>query len=167
MSDTSSISDWRVKDLIASIDSDQVAPGAGAAGAVTLALAAACAGKAISISLKHHPAKTALQDALACCTEIARHALAGADRDAEAFKNFIRARSAAAAARLVDAGEELAHWIDALSAVIDSVEAQIVPGVAGDIAAARALAAAARSIQARNEADAQSSLAPPATLPNR
>jgi hypothetical protein len=155
MSDTSSIGDLRVKDLIASIDSDRVAPGAGAAGAVTLALAAACAGKAIAISLKHHPAEIALQRALECCTEIARHALADADRDAEAFKSFIRARNAAAAARLVDTGEELARWIDALSAVIDGVEAQIVPGVAGDIAAARALARAARSIQARNEAEAK------------
>jgi hypothetical protein len=155
MSDTSSIGDLRVKDLIASIGSNHVAPGAGAAGAVTLALAAACAGKAISISVKHHPDEIALQRALECCTEIARHALSDADRDAEAFKSFIRARSAAAAARLVDAGEELAHWIDALSAIIDEVETAIEPIVAGDLIAARALAVAARSIQARNEAEAK------------
>lgn len=155
MSDPSPIVDLRVKDLIALIGSDQVAPGAGSAGAVALALAAACARKAAAVSLKHHPSETVLQGALECCDEIARHAMSDADLDSEAFRSFIRTRSAAAAARLVDTGEKLAHLIDALTAVVDAVEPRIKSSMAGDLSAARALAAAARRIQAGNEAEAQ------------
>jgi formiminotransferase-cyclodeaminase len=150
-----SIAEWRVKDLIALIGSDQVAPGAGSAGAVALGLAAACASKAVSISLKHHPGEIGLQGALECFHEVGRRALSGADQDAEAFANFIRVRNAAAAGRLVFAGETLAHLISAFCAIIDDVEPKIHASVAGDVAAARALAGAARSIQAANEAEAQ------------
>jgi hypothetical protein len=155
MTDPSPIDELRVKDLIALIGSDQVAPGAGSAGAVALALAAACASKAAAVSLKHHPGETVLEGALECCAEIARHALTDADLDSEAFRSFIRTRSAAAAARLVDTGEKLAHLIDALTALFEVVEPRIISSMAGDLTAARALAAAARSIQAGNEAEAQ------------
>ena len=150
-----SIADWRVKDLIALIGSDHVAPGAGSAGAVALGLAAACASKAVSISLKHHPGEIGLQGALECFREIGRRALSGADQDSAAFANFIRVRNAAAAGRLVCTGETLAHLISGFCAVIDDVEPKIQASVAGDVAAARALAGAARSIQAANEAEAQ------------
>ena len=108
-----------------------------------------------SFSLKHHPGETVLEGALECCDEIARHAMSDADLDSEAFRSFIRTRSAAAAARLVDTGEKLAHLIDALTAVVDAVEPRIISSMAGDLSAARALAAAARRIQAGNEAEAQ------------
>jgi hypothetical protein len=154
-SEPSSIADWRVKDLIALIGSDHVAPGAGSAGAVALGLAAACASKAASISLKHHPGEIGLQGALECFREIGRRALSGADQDAEAFADFIRVRNVAAADRLVCTGETLAHLISAFCAIIDDMEPRIQASVAGDVAATRALAGAARSIQVSNEAEAQ------------
>lgn len=155
MDEEQSIADWRVRDLMAAIGSGQVAPGAGSAGAVTLALAAACAGKAAVISLKHRPTEPALQGAPEACTEIARLALTDADRDSEAFAQFIRTHNAASAARLIDAGEALAALRSALLGVVERVERHVERSVAGDLVAARALAEAAGIIQAHNEAETE------------
>jgi hypothetical protein len=85
--------------------------------------------------------------------EIARVALADADRDSIAFESFIRENSPATTKRLVRGGENLAHVIDALLGAINAVVPHIEPSMAGDLAAARVLADAARRIQERNEAE--------------
>ena len=135
------------------ISSTDVTPGAGGAGAVALALAAACAGKAVCISLEHSPDDAQLQDARASFAQIANLALTDADRDAAAFAAFIRKRDPAAVNRLIHEGEHVAHLIAALSEGIAMVESRIRPNMAGDVTAARALLAAARCIQRRNEAE--------------
>jgi len=146
-----------VSELIACIGSDDVSPGSGSAGAVALALAAACAAKAASISLKHRPAAPDLQRALQSFTRIAQLALADADRDAEAFAGFIRAKSAEAADRLVREGERVADLIAALLAAIEDIETTVHGSMIGDLNAAKALIGAARSIQQRNESEASCS----------
>jgi len=149
-----SIATLRVEDLIAHISSSDVSPGAGSAGAVVLALAAACASKAVSVSLKHRPDELELQSALASFAQIAHLALNDADRDSVAFEKFVQERNSATVERLVCEGENLSRLIAALATAIDEIEARIRPNMTGDLVAARALVGAARCIQERNEAEA-------------
>jgi formiminotetrahydrofolate cyclodeaminase len=149
------IATLRVEDLVAHIGSGHVSPGAGAAGAVALALAAACASKAASVSLKHHPDELELRSAVASFAKIARLALTDADRDSDAFEEFIRERNSAAIDRLVCEGERVARLIAALATAIDEIEARIRPNVTGDIVAAKALIGAARRIQQWDEDEAR------------
>jgi hypothetical protein len=149
-----SIAKLQVEDLVAHISSSAVSPGAGSAGAVALALAAACASKAVSVSLKHDPDELDLRSALASFMKIARLALAGADRDSDAFAQFIHERNSAAIDRLVCEGENVAKLIAALTTAIDGVEARIRPNMTGDLVAAKALIDAARRIQQRDEDEA-------------
>jgi formiminotetrahydrofolate cyclodeaminase len=155
MGNPSSIAQMRVEDLIDSIGGNRVSPGAGAAGAVTLALAAACAAKAAAISLKHEPDNAGLRQLQDILERIARFALAGADRDAEAFTAFIKEHSPGAIAQLIREGDKIAHLIDVLAGVLDKVAPQIAANVSGDIIAARALMEAARTIQLTNLAEVQ------------
>ena len=154
MADTTAVADLTLEDLLARIAGGTVTPGAGAAGAVALALAAACAGKAVSVTLKHRPDEARLLSAEAAFQAIARDALTEADRDSAAFGAFVHEGSAATADRLVREGERFAQLIAALTAAIDEVADSIQCNMAGDIVAARALAAAARRIQQRNEGEA-------------
>jgi len=148
------IADLRVGDLIQRIAADSVAPGAGAAGAVALALAAACAGKAVSMSFKH-TADAHLGTAAARLETLASEALAGADADARTFLEWMRDKSAAARDQLIESEERLARLIEALSATVRDVERYVQPNMLGDLAAARALAQAAKTIQVTNEQEAK------------
>jgi formiminotetrahydrofolate cyclodeaminase len=159
MGNPSSIAQMRVEDLIDTTAGRRVSPGAGAAGAVTLALAAACAAKAAAISLKHQPDNAGLRQSDAVLERIAHFALAGADRDAEAFTAFIKAHTADAIAQLVREGDKIAHLIDVLAGVLDKVAPQIEANMSGDIVAARALMEAARTIQLTNLAEVQGEVA--------
>jgi len=150
-----SLADLRTGALVELISSNAIAPGAGAAGAVTLALAAACGAKAVSISLKHAPLDVRLSAALTRFEKLRGCALQGADADSQAFAEFVRQRSAAGARELVETGEVMAHLIDALFLVIDEVAPHVRPSMTGDLIAARALAIAARTIQSANEAEAK------------
>jgi formiminotetrahydrofolate cyclodeaminase len=155
------IAGLRVEDLIADIGSARVTPGAGAAGAVALALGAACAAKAVAISLKHRPAEMGLQRSLEKFQHIASLALKDADRDSAAFAGFIHSPTADSAARLVREGDQVGHLIDALASALDAIADAVEPTMAGDLLAARALAAAARRIQESNEAETKDADVPP------
>ena len=150
-----SLADLRMSALVELIASNAVSPGAGAAGAVTLALAAACGAKAASISLKHSPDEPRLAAALTRFRTLGRYALLGADSDSRAFADFIRDKSAKAAGELVETGEALGCLTDALLSAIEEVEPRVERSMAGDLIAARALASAARTIQSANEAQAK------------
>jgi hypothetical protein len=154
LKDRMPIADMQVKDLIDRIGGNAVTPGSGSAGAVALALAAACAAKAVSITLKHRPAEPQLRLALTLLTRIAHLALSDADRDSDAFEEFIRARTAAAAARLVSEGENFSRLIAELVDAVEGIESGIESSMRGDLAAAKALIGAARSIQEGNDAEA-------------
>jgi formiminotetrahydrofolate cyclodeaminase len=133
---------------------NSVTPGAGAAGALTLALAAACGGKAVSISLKHSE-DAHLHLALNRFQELCRCALQEADDDAEAFGTWVRDRGAHATDELIESEEKMARLINALLVTISEVEPFIRPNMVGDLIAAKSLASAAKTIQMTNEAEAK------------
>lgn len=151
---STSMADWPISKLTELICSNSVAPGAGAAGAVTLALAAACGGKAVSISLKHSD-DAHLHRALERFQKLSRYALEGAEDDAEAFAEWVRDRGPEATQELIESEEKMARLVNALLVTISEVEPRIKPNMVGDLAAAKALASAARTIQANNEAEAK------------
>jgi hypothetical protein len=148
----SSLGDLSITAFLDAIGSQRVSPGAGAAGAVALALAAACATKAACISLRHSAGNGCLIQAIGELQSISSAALRAADRDAQAFREFTHAKTSAAAENLIGAGQMLAHLIEALRMVIDSIEPHVKENMRGDLFAARALAGAARTIESANEA---------------
>lgn len=93
--------------------------------------------------------------ALAGLKNVRSFALQDADADSQAFADFIRHKSASGATELVEAGEAMAHLIDTLLTIIADVEPHIRPSMKGDLIAATSLAAAARTIQSTNEAEAK------------
>jgi hypothetical protein len=137
------------------IGSDSVTPGAGAAGALTLALAAACGAKAVSISLRHSDVAQ-LHVALARFHELREYALLEADEDAEAFASWARSKDTGATSELIESEENMARLISAVMDTIREVEPFVRPNMAGDLTAAKALAGAAKTIQMTNEAETRS-----------
>jgi hypothetical protein len=105
--------------------------------------------------LKHSPHDARLGIALSGLEKIRGFALQGADTDSHAFADFVRHKSAIGATELVEAGEAMAHLIDALCAIIQDVEPHVASIMTGDLIAAKSLAAAARTIQSANEAEAK------------
>jgi hypothetical protein len=149
------LGDLPVSTLVERIGSDQISPGSGAAGAVALALGAACGAKAVSITLKHVHDKRELKAALASFEKLGRLALQGAEADAEAFAEFVQHNTADTAAELFGTGDRIAHLIGALFRIIDEVDSLVKPSMTGDLLAAKGLAAAAQAIQHANEAEAK------------
>jgi formiminotetrahydrofolate cyclodeaminase len=134
------------------ICSDAVTPGAGAAGALTLALAAACAGKAAAVSLRHSD-DSRLHLALDRFRDLSRRALHEADDDAEAFAAWVGDRDADATDQLIESEKRIARLIDALLLAIKEIEPFIRRNMIGDLTAAKSLALAAKTIQTANEAE--------------
>ena len=151
---STSLAELPMSKLTELICSNSVTPGAGAAGALTLALAAACGGKAVSISLKHSE-DAHLHLALNRFQELCRCALQEADDDAEAFGTWVRDRGAHATDELIESEEKMARLINALLVTISEVEPFIRPNMVGDLIAAKSLASAAKTIQMTNEAEAK------------
>ena len=151
---STSLAELPMSKLTELICGNSVTPGAGAAGALTLALAAACGGKAVSISLKHSE-DAHLHLALNRFQELCRCALQEADDDAEAFGTWVRDRGAHATDELIESEEKMARLINALLVTISEVEPFIRPNMVGDLIAAKSLASAAKTIQTTNEAEAK------------
>jgi hypothetical protein len=148
------LADLHTKTLIELIGSTSTAPGAGAAGAIALALAAACAAKAVAISAKHSPGQARLTVAHTRLDTVRDFALRGADVDALAFTQFIRNHTTASATNLVETGQRMEWLIKLLFSIIEEVAPFINQSMAGDLVAARALGAAASTIQSANETEA-------------
>jgi formiminotetrahydrofolate cyclodeaminase len=156
---STSLADLPMSQITELICSNSVTPGAGAAGALTLALAAACGGKAVSISLRHSD-DAHLHLALNRFQELCRYALQGADDDVEAFAAWVRDRGAEATDQLIESEERMACLVNALLVTINEVEPYIRPNLVGDLTAAKSLAGAARTIQTTNEAEAKGARVP-------
>jgi formiminotetrahydrofolate cyclodeaminase len=154
-----SLADLPMGKITELICSNSPTPGAGAAGALTLALAAACGGKAASISLKHSD-DAHLRVALDRFQELCRYALEEADDDAESFAAWVQDRGAAATDELIESEEKMARLINALLVTISEVEPFIRRNVIGDLTAAKSLANAAKTIQTNNEAEARGGRSP-------
>jgi hypothetical protein len=140
-----------LKAFIRALAADAPSPGAGAAGAAALGMAAACAAKALAISARHAQA-AALADAADKAREIALLALAAADWDAEDYPAWLHARAdrEGAEAILRQDGETTLALAGALTALLDTHAPAVIPSLAGDLAAARALITAFTAIEARN-----------------
>ena len=148
------LADLHTKTLIELIGSASTSPGSGAAGAIALALAAACAAKAVSISQKHSSDQALLMVAHTRLDTVRDFAMQGADIDALAFTQFIRNQTTASATNLVETGQRMEWLIKLLFSIIEEVEPFVSQTVVGDLVAARALGAAARTIQSANETEA-------------
>ena len=163
---TGSIGTLTVAQLLNSIGSDAVSPGAGSAAAVVLALATGCARKAAAISLRHRPAVAFLQEAAQRCEELGLEALTGADEDARGFATLVAAHDKAeSAAQLVAVGCRIERLAGQLLAIASQLQPLVTTNVAGDLAACEALARAALAIEQSNIRDNQraAAAAPDAT----
>ncbi len=154
MTDLIPLSDLRIRELLQRIGSSAVSPGAGVAGAVALALAAACARKAASVSLKHQADDSVLQQAQATLEEIEREALVDGERDAEAFSTLVHEKNRAAVEQLLGEEERFGHLIARLTVAIDAVAPRVRAAMTGDVIAAKALVTAAQRILDSNEREA-------------
>ncbi len=117
---------------------------------MALALAAGCAGKAVAITLKHHPDNMELTAAGERIDALAHRALAGASEDAARFAAFTHEKDADSARRLLEAGMSLEQSAEDLLAVLARIEAMTDSVVAADIGAARALCEAFLTIERAN-----------------
>jgi hypothetical protein len=119
-----------------------------------LALAAACALKAIHVSLKHDPDSAELREADDAIEAIIHYALVGADEDSQLFAQLLTAHGAKeaseAAAEVAEVAESLVHSCETLSRCITRVEPHVRPAVQGDLRAAKFLAHAAAAVHRAN-----------------
>jgi formiminotetrahydrofolate cyclodeaminase len=150
MTSTHSTADSRIDEFLAALGSGKVSPGSGAAGGVALALGAACAAKAVAITLHHHPGDAVLIEKRAKLLALANDALRDADRESRNFADLIHDQDAAAARRVVAVDEELIDLAAATLSIVEELQSLVKPSVAGDLVAARALVEAARRIQSSN-----------------
>lgn len=141
---------YRLDDFLKDLSSDGTLPGSGAAGAIALALAAACAAKAAAVTLKHEPENAPLRRAHERLLSYIDAAIAGSDEDMERFARFLHVRSAEAARSVVSADRKLLALVDELTESLAALTSKVRQSVAGDLAAARALMQAARTIETEN-----------------
>jgi hypothetical protein len=144
---TTPLRDQSVTELIASIASAPPSPGAGTAAGILLALAAACAHKALAITRKHRPLSAADKNAGARLTEVIDQALEGAGRDALCFEAFVQHKDEATANALLDSDRSAQEVGNLLGEELGEIEGVIHPIAGGDLASARILLAAAREVQ--------------------
>jgi formiminotetrahydrofolate cyclodeaminase len=136
-----------VLEALEAIGSAQPSSGAGIAAAISLALATACALKAVNISLKHTD-----DPALRACAErlqLHRHlALDRAEVDARVFGRYLQDREPRDAALLVKAAEDFQALAREIADELKGLEARVQASVAADVSAAQSLHAAAVAIEA-------------------
>jgi formiminotetrahydrofolate cyclodeaminase len=148
------VSGLDLKSFIRALGEDTPAPGAGAAGGVALGMAAACAAKAFAISARRLDGDAELSQAAEKAREIALMALGGADWDAQDYPALLKADNKAAAKQTLEQDGEAQLFLGkALEALLQSEEERVIPMLDGDLAAARALLAAFRTIGRGNLRD--------------
>ena len=138
-----------IGEFLDALASDAVLPGAGAAGGVALAMAAACAGKAVAIT-RRHDANAALAELQ---TELARmtgEALELGQRDALQFKRQLKSDDPAATTALLRTDYTILDACHALERLLQDNRDLIADNMAGDWRAARALLHACRVIHQEN-----------------
>ncbi len=138
-----------IGEFLSALASDAVLPGAGAAGGIALALAAACAGKAVAISRRHDdtPALAEFQRQLACMAE---EALELGQRDALQFKQQLKSNDPEATTALLRTDYTILDACQALDRLLQDNRDLIADNMSGDWKAARALLHACRVIHHEN-----------------
>ncbi len=139
-----------VGEFLAVLASDAMLPGAGAAGGIALALAAACAGKAVAITRRHDVRSALLANLQMQLTRIAEQALVLAQTDAIQFKQQLVSGDPAASDALLHTGHTILEACRTLDRILCDNEHHIADNMAGDWKAARALSDACLCIHQEN-----------------
>jgi len=141
--------------FVEAVGEDRPAPGCGGAAAVSLALAAACARKAFTISARRHGGQAELEAAAERCRVLSQAAILGVQRDANHFEAFLKAhgRDDEPARALEGDAQVLIALAAEIRALIARHGHAVDAHLAGDAAAALALADAFEQIQTRNLLD--------------
>ena len=145
------------------VASTEPSPGAGSSAGVALAVGISCARKAVAVTLRHHPDEEALIGLGSRLSGLTDQALAGAEADATAFRAFIHAvheERPALLETLIAVDECLIAIGDEARALLLAVRTDIYPTMTGDVSAALALIAAARTIHAACVAESRGQISP-------
>jgi hypothetical protein len=138
-----------IGEFVELLASDAILPGAGAAGGVALALAAACAGKAVAVSRRHDSEPKLVGFTVQCAT-IAEQALVLGRQDAIQFKEQLKSDDPAATTALLRTDYTLLDACRELDRLLQDNKELIADNMAGDWKAARALLHACRVIHNEN-----------------
>ena len=157
---------WPIDQLVDRIGSTDAAPGGGAACGAVIALATACALKAVVMTLKHRPDDAELTAGEQKLRRIAADALRGAADDALVFRGLIAAyqlpegSASEAEARhdairqgasgAVDVGRRLKALAIEVKAIMEDLQHLIAANMVSDVRTALGLASAAELIQVDN-----------------
>jgi hypothetical protein len=146
------VSHLTLKEFVKALGSEEISPGCGAAGALTLALAAGCAAKAFALSARHYHIER-LSKAATESRVIALIALEGARRDSRDFREWLKSHASKASAEALDRDAQILFRVAAaLEALISANGRDVIETLASDIAAAKDLLAAFNVIEVRNRA---------------
>jgi hypothetical protein len=139
-----------LKEFVKALGSDDVTPGCGAAGALTLALAAGCAAKAFALSARHNHIER-LSKAAAESRAVALIALEGARRDARDFREWLKSHASTTSAEALNRDAQILFGVaGALEQLISANQHDVIGTLAPDIAAAKDLLVAFNAIEVRN-----------------
>jgi flagellar biosynthesis/type III secretory pathway chaperone len=136
-------------EFLDALASDAILPGAGAAGGVALALAAACAEKAVAIT-RRHDANPALEELQKQLSDLAKRALELGQQDALQFKQQLKSNDSAAAQKLLRTDYTILDTCRALDRLLQDNGELIADNMSGDWKAAHALLHACRVIHNEN-----------------
>ena len=166
MLDLTDLPSWSVRQLVEGIGSTAAAPGGGAASGVAIALAAACALKAVALTLKHHPEAQGLAESADRLRRISELALQGAADDATTFERLIlayqqphgdepeaegrRAAIRQEAAAVAEVDVRLRRLASDVKAIVGTLQGRVDDNVRTDLGAALMLADAGERIQIDN-----------------
>jgi len=139
-------------EFVDAVGQDQPVPGCGGAAAVSLALAAACARKALLISARKRGGDAALEAAAERCQVISKAAVEDVQRDADEFRALLKAGPAdqAPLVALETDGQAYLALAAELRGLLERHADKIHPELVGDAVAALALAGAFERIQSHN-----------------
>jgi len=135
-----------VVEVLDAIGSARPSSGAGISAAIALALATACALKAVRITLKHTEDADLRQRGERLENQ-RDQALDRARVDAELFQRYLKNHEPREAARLVKAAEDFQVLADDILQELKGLEERVRATVAADVSAARALHSAAIQIE--------------------
>ena len=139
-----------LKELLDGLASNAIIPGAGTAGGVALALAAACAGKAVAITLLHAADNQALNKLQQELASLRESALALAEADALLFRQHLKSGDPQVTEQLLRTDHQILSGCRELDALLEANEGSINLTMRGDWLAAKALIEASRLIQQAN-----------------
>lgn len=148
--DRKSLGRCDLKELLDGLASNAIIPGAGTAGGVALALAAACAGKAVAITLLHDADNRTLNELQQELAALRESALALAEADALLFRQHLKYGDPQVAEQLLRTDHQILSGCRQLDVLLEENAGSINATMRGDWLAAKALITASRLIQQAN-----------------